>query len=763
MNKKIFFVLCALILISVSAVYADEINSTSMNSTNSSYFQIDDSVSSNAVQSDLSSEKNMTEMVSPSDNVYYKGLYSVTLKDSCSGSPLTNKTVDFLIDNVRYCSLTDNGGVASVSLDLSPGKYNVFASFTGDGNYQGCNLTSAFNVVPTIKAKDISKYYGANTPYTAQFLDSYGNALTNAVVTIKVNGKAYSTKTDNNGVANLAMNFNQGIYKIVSTNPLMGYILTTNFVIQSTITSSDVSQVQGQNKKFRAIFLKSDGKPLVKKYVKYKFRGKIHKVKTDSRGMISLSLKKLKKGTYKIVCYNGGLPKTSTIKIFKKKASTKLSASSYSFYPNDFRLIKVKLSTSLGDNSNAGKTVKININGKTYYKKTDGNGIASMDLSSFKSGIFNVKYQYEGNRFFKSCELTKSVTIFDTSKTSLSVKGTTHFGYGAGTSLKLFYNAGGVPLAKKTVKLTVAGVAYTKTTDNNGIVSLPINLKIGNYTVGYKTNNDSHFIGTSGSFDIDVFQRDPSKVVWKSGSSYKDNSQTFKVLITDLKGKHASEGSVELTIDGEVYSAKVSSDGYAKVKTDVAIGKYKVSVKFNGNNNYLSSSNSKSVNVKLSKFGSGINERNAKDSGAYHKSSSHCKVGNKKIKKLVNRLTKGLTSDVDKAKAIFNYVRDNLDYSYYYDTKYGSTATLNHKKGNCVDHSHLLVAMYRTAGFSARYVHGTCRFSDGDVTGHVWAQVKIGKTWVCADAISYRNSLGKIKNWNVNHYTLHSKYASLPF
>ena len=93
----------------------------------------------------------------------------------------------------------------------------------------------------------------------------------------------------------------------------------------------------------------------------------------------------------------------------------------------------------------------------------------------------------------------------------------------------------------------------------------------------------------------------------------------------------------------------------------------------------------------------------------------------------------------------------------------GSVATLNHKEGNCVDHSHLLVAMFRTAGLNARYVHGTCRFSDGDVTGHVWTQVKIGNSWVCADAISYRNSLGKIKNWDTNSYSLHSRYSSLPF
>lgn len=769
MNKKIFFVLLAVIVaFSLSAIQASDIDSTPLNSTDDVPLQMDNSTPLNEADSDIAyleeNDKNQTELVSPSDNVYYKGSYSVTLKDSDSGSILTNKTVGFVINNVKYDAVTDDVGVASIGLALSPGKYTVFMSFGGDDDYGMCNLTHAFNILPTVKSKDISKCYNAKTPYSAQFFDTKGKALANTMVTITVNGKQYKVKTNGNGVANLDMNLNPGSYKVVSTNPAMGYSITTNFLILPTITSSNVKLVQGQNRNFKAKFLNSDGKPLAKTYVKYKLNGKTHRIKTNSYGKIVISLKKLKKGTYKIVCYNkDGFSKTNNIKVYKKKASTKVSSRHYVFYPNDKRVIKVVLSTALGDNSNAGKIIKIIINGKKYYKKTDGKGRAYMDLSSFKKGIFNVRYEYGGNKFFKPSALKRSVTIFPTTKTSVNVKGTTHFGYGAGTKLKMFYHAGGVPLVKKTVKLYIAGKTYSKTTDDKGIVSIPINLNIGKYSVGYSANGDSRLNGTSGSCDIDVFKRSPSKIVWKSGKYYKDNFQKLKVRIVNSKGKYVSGGYAEFKIDGEKYSAKVSSKGYSKVITEVDIGKYKVSVNYKGNNNYLPSSKSKSIRVDISKWGNGINERNARGSGEYLRSSSHCDVGAKNIKKLVKKLTRGLVDDEDKAKAIFNYVRDTLEYSYYYDTHYGSVATLNHKEGNCVDHSHLLVAMFRTAGLNARYVHGTCHFSDGDVTGHVWTQVKIGNSWVCADAISYRNSLGKIKNWDTDHYTLHNKYASLPF
>ena len=772
LSKRIFFTifLALIFIVSVSAIQAGDVNSTILNSSDVNAIQLENETPCNDLESvnvdyvSNENSKNQTEFTSPSTNIYYKGSYKVTLKDSNSNSLLSNKPINVIINNINYNVLTDSNGVASVNLDLMPGNYGVSVFFNGDESYESSQLNTAIEILPTIKASDMSKYYKGSTQFVASFFDSQGNALSNSMVSISVNGKSYSIKTNGEGVASLAMNFKPGTYNVVSRDPITGYELTTTFHILSTISSNNIKQVQGQNKKFKVKFFKSNGKPLSKKYIKYKFRGKIHKVKTSSKGFISIPLKKLKKGTYKIVCYNkDGLSKSYKIKIYKRKASTKLSSSSYTFYPDDNKVIKAKFSTALGDNSKVGKIIKIKINGNTYSKKTDSEGMVYLDLSSFKSGIYNVEYKYAGNKFFKSSKSTKSIKIFDTTQTELTVKSTTHFGYGAGTLFKVAYTAGGVPLADKSVTFKLNGNTYTRTTDDKGIASIPINLNPGEYTIDYETDSDSIFTGTSGSCEIDVFKRSPSKVIWKCGGSYKDNAQIFKIFASDLNDNAADGGSFDIVIDSETYAADISSNGHGKLKTSVALGKYKVVVNFKGNNELLPSSNSKSINVKLSKFGNGLNEKHAKGSGAFLKSSSHCKVGAKSIKKLVKSLTKGLTSKVDKAKAIFNYVRDNLDYSYYYNSKYGATKTLKYKKGNCADHSHLLVSMYRTAGFNARYVHGKCHFSDGDYTGHVWVQVKIGKKWVCADAVSYKNSLGKIKNWNTKNYHIHGKYSSLPF
>jgi transglutaminase-like putative cysteine protease len=147
----------------------------------------------------------------------------------------------------------------------------------------------------------------------------------------------------------------------------------------------------------------------------------------------------------------------------------------------------------------------------------------------------------------------------------------------------------------------------------------------------------------------------------------------------------------------------------------------------------------------------------------YLASSANCPVDSPEIRSLASEITGGLTSTFSRAEAIFGWVRDNINYSFYYNTKYGAVGTLKNRTGNCVDHAHLLVALARAAGIPARYVHGTCNFTSGNVYGHVWAQLLVGDTWYAADATSSRNSLGVVNNWNTSSAVIKGIYASLPF
>ena len=148
----------------------------------------------------------------------------------------------------------------------------------------------------------------------------------------------------------------------------------------------------------------------------------------------------------------------------------------------------------------------------------------------------------------------------------------------------------------------------------------------------------------------------------------------------------------------------------------------------------------------------------------YLSSSTNCQVKNANIKKLAESLTKNCKNNLQKAKKIFNWVRDNIAYEKYPNTRKGAAKLLVSKKGNCVDQAHLTVALARSTGIPARYVNANnCKFSTGYTSGHVWAEFLIEDTWVAGDTTSYRNSFGVVKNWNIKNYKLLGKYSSISF
>ena len=671
--------------------------------------------------------------------------YTLTLSDSSSGEISDDEKLSLSAESEYSPNTTLNSE-------------NILTSASDD------YLSESIDVSSTVKADNITKYYKGSTQYVAAFLDSSGNALADTDVTIKVGSKTYTRTTDINGTVSLSLNLKPGTYSVTAVNPDTGYELTTTFKVLSTISAKNINKVAGSSKKFKAKFFKSNGKALAGKKIKFKLNGKTYKVKTNSKGVASLSLKKLKKGTYKIVCYNkDGLSKTYKIKVYKKPTAI-LKTNVYTFNKNDSsKVIKVKLTNSL-KTTLSGKTIKITVNKKTYRKKTNSKGIVTLELPDLKKGAYTVKYAFGGSKYFKAKTVTSYVVVIDSRNVTLDVKSSSTFGKGAGSSFKVAVTAGGVKLINKKVTFEVDGKNYTKTTNAKGIAALPINLGIGDYTVRYSVDNDSYVDAESGSSNITVVKRISTDLKWKSKTVFTGSPQTYKITLKDSNGKALSGQTIKLKVSSKTYTAKTSSKGVAKFKVGLSIGSYKVKVKYAGNDKYVSDSLSKSVTVTYSGLKSGVNEINTiSDLSQYLKSAKHCKVGTKKLKKLVKSLTKGLTSDSSKANAILNYVRDKISYSFYYNTKYGASGTLSAKKGNCVDKSHLLVAMFRTAGLHARYVHGKCTFSSGHTYGHVWTQVLIGKTWVCADATSSRNSLGKIANWNTKSYSLDAKYASLSF
>lgn len=223
---------------------------------------------------------------------------------------------------------------------------------------------------------------------------------------------------------------------------------------------------------------------------------------------------------------------------------------------------------------------------------------------------------------------------------------------------------------------------------------------------------------------------------------------TRKIPIATFKQNVATAGlTISTTING--LTVAQLKDGIARVQTF-----------FTGNGrlpNYISYGTRK---IPISTF-----QQNIASAGlSLTLTPGTNQIDTSSVSALARSLSYGSTSQYDTAVKIFNWVRDNINYSFYYNTKYGASGTLSSRLGNCCDKTNLLVALSRAAGISAIYKTGYCYFTtSGHWYGHVWANLYLNGQWIPADTTSYRNSLGVINNWNTATFKYYGSYTTLPF
>lgn len=119
----------------------------------------------------------------------------------------------------------------------------------------------------------------------------------------------------------------------------------------------------------------------------------------------------------------------------------------------------------------------------------------------------------------------------------------------------------------------------------------------------------------------------------------------------------------------------------------------------------------------------------------------------KSSKTLVDYLTKNATNDLEKVRAIYSWMVDNIKYDYAaiegnvkVDQKWAdrqsAPTVLRYKKGVCQGYANLFVELAEQAGLEAIFVTGNTKKQRGRIprTGHAWNVVKIADEWKIIDA-----------------------------
>ena len=131
----------------------------------------------------------------------------------------------------------------------------------------------------------------------------------------------------------------------------------------------------------------------------------------------------------------------------------------------------------------------------------------------------------------------------------------------------------GSPIINKSVKITINGITYNKTTDSKGIASLNIKLSSGTY--GVTTCVDNITLKSR----VTVL----STVIGKDITKYYKNATQYSVQLYDTNGKAVGAGEfVTFNVNGVFYKRVTDKNGIATLNINLPPSNYVITADYKG-------------------------------------------------------------------------------------------------------------------------------------------------------------------------------------
>ena len=422
-------------------------------------------------------------------SMYYKNgsRYEVSIYQDGKiiNSQNNDSKVIFNVNGVNYTKELVNGK-ASIGINLNPGNYTIttFYHYT-DGL---ATKTNNIEVLSTIQANDVVKFFRNGTQYCAKFLDGCGSPLVNASVIFNINGVFYKKQTDDNGMAKLNINLRPGVYILTAMHPDT-LMYGSNITVLSTILANDVVKFFRNGTQYCAKFLDGCGSPLVNASVTFNINGVLYKKQTDYEGISRLNIN-LFPGKYILTAMHpDGLMYGYNITVL----STIHGDDIVKFFRNGTQYCAKFLDGCGSPLVNA--SVTFNINGVFYKKQTDDNGMARLNINLFPGEYILTAIHLNGEEKANIIKVLTTISAED---------------------ISLIENKSGVFVLKthdgaRNVSITINGVEYIVQTDDGGVATLNVSLSKGNHAVLSKNLNSGEEI-----FNTIYVMEDPAFIKYYS-------------------------------------------------------------------------------------------------------------------------------------------------------------------------------------------------------------------------------------------------------
>ena len=305
--------------------------------------------------------------------IYHDGTrFTATLTDK-KGNPIRDAAIEITINGRSYDKITDEKGSVSLGLNLDSGIYSVVVKFKGLLNYTPITKHANVTIEPTVKGLDVVKMFRNSTQYYAIFTDSQGNFLKNKNVQFNINGVFYTKTTNDKGIAMIGINLNPGKYIITAKNLVTGEQSSNIITVKSLIVQKDLTKYYLNASRFQTTIYNKDGSLAVNKEVTFNINGVFYHRTTDSNGVASLGIS-LRPGEYIITTMFDGLAIGNKVSVLPTLVTKNLNMK----YLDGSSFTAQTLNGQ--GKPLANQNVSFNVNGVFYYKVTDNNGMAKLNI-----------------------------------------------------------------------------------------------------------------------------------------------------------------------------------------------------------------------------------------------------------------------------------------------------------------------------------------------------------------------------------------------
>ena len=479
------------------------------------------------------------------------------------------------VDGKEYKVAIENGKAVKTISGLKADDYTVTVKYAGDNNYNEATADAEFSVskisdynmdisVPEIK-EGVNSTIGVDLPKDAT-----------GTVTVEIDGKKYTANVID-GTANVIVSgLSAGDYNI--TTVYSGDAKYDSMTKKGNVTVipnvnvnldvSDVEMFYHDGTRLIAKLTDFQGKPIVNATIYFSINGVTYAKTTDANCTASMGLN-LDSNVYPVtVTYNGSA--------FYSKISKNITVTINSSIIAD-DLVKMYQNATkfyakfMGSDGKvlANTQVRFNIHGVLYTKTTNNDGVADLSIMLRPGNYILTAYN----------PVTGEQQGFNITVKSLIVQNDlTKYYMNASKFQATIYDKNGSLAVNKNVTFNIHGVFYTRTTDENGVVSLGISLRPGEYVI--TTMYEGLDLGNT----VTVL---PTLVTHDLNMKYMDGSN-FTAQTLDGQGNPLANQNVSFNVNGVFYHKVTDDNGFASLTIRLMSGKYIITSSWNdfqtGNN-----------------------------------------------------------------------------------------------------------------------------------------------------------------------------------